>query len=83
MLIFLTPDGDDPSDTKNWDVLSYSTIADILLSLKDKLELQPDVKLMIENYLKVIRRDIVEDQELIQICTKIYAKHKKSAGSDL
>jgi len=78
MLIFLTPDGDDPSDTKNWDVLSYSTIADILLSLKDKLELQPDVKLMIENYLEVIRRDIVEDQELIQICTKIYAKHKKA-----
>lgn len=78
MLIFLTPDGDDPSDVKNWDVLTYSSIAEILGQQKDELELQSDVELMIRNYLDVIRRDIVEDQKLIEVCNKIYARHKKA-----
>ena len=78
MLILLTPDGDDPSDVKNWDVLTYSSIAKILGKQKDELELQPDVELMIRNYLDVIRRDIVADQKLIEVCNKIYARHKKA-----
>ena len=40
--------------------------------------LQPDVELMIRNYVDIVRRDIVEDQELIGICNKIYNKHKKA-----
>ena len=39
-------------------------------------ELQQDVSLMIRNYIEVVRRDIVEDQQLIDICNKIYNKHK-------
>lgn len=78
MFIFLTPDGDDPSDVENWDVLSYAAIADILSGKADELELQPDVELIIRNYLDVIRRDIVEDQKLIEVCNKIYARHKKA-----
>lgn len=78
MFIFLTPDGDDPSDVKNWDVLSYAAIADILADMLSELELQPDVGLIIRNYLDVIRRDIVEDQKLIEVCNKIYVKHKKA-----
>ena len=78
MLIFLTPDGDDPSDVKNWDVLTYSSIAEVLGQQKDELELQSDVELMIRNYLDMIRRDIVEDQKLIEVCNKIYARHKKA-----
>ena len=78
MFIFLTPDGDDPSDVENWDVLSYATIADILSRKVNELELQPDIELIIRNYLDVIRRDIVEDQKLIEVCNKIYARHKKA-----
>lgn len=78
MFIFLTPDGDDPSDVENWDVLSYATIADILSGKANELELQPDIELIIRNYLDVIRRDIVEDQKLIEVCNKIYARHKKA-----
>ena len=78
MFIFLTPGGDDPSDVENWDVLSYAAIADLLGKKINELELQPDIELMIRNYLDVIRRDIVEDQKLIEVCNKIYAKHKKA-----
>lgn len=76
--IFLTPTGDIPSDEENWDVLTYTDVTDVLDILLKHVELQPDVELMICNYLEIVRRDIVEDRELTQICNKIYSKHKKA-----
>lgn len=78
MLIFLTPDGDDPSDVENWDVLDYTAIAEILEKQMNQQDLLPDVELMARNYLDVIRRDIVDDQKLIEVCNKIYTEHRKA-----
>lgn len=76
--VFLTPDGEDPSDVENWDVLTYNDVVEVLEKIYSRTELQPDVSMMIRNYIEVVRRDIVEDQELIDICNKIYNKHKKA-----
>lgn len=78
MLVFLTPDGEKPSDVENWDVLTYSDVIDVLESATSQIKVLPDVDLMIKNYIDVVRRDIVEDQQLIAICNKIYNKHKKA-----
>lgn len=78
MLVFLTPDGEEPSDVENWDVLTYSDVIDVLESATLQLKILSDVDLMIKNYIDVVRRDIVEDQQLIDICNKIYNKHKKA-----
>lgn len=78
MLVFLTPDGEKPSDVENWDVLTYSDVIDVLESATTQIKVLPDVDLMIKNYIDVVRRDIVEDQQLIDICNKIYNKHKKA-----
>lgn len=78
MLVFLTPDGEKPSDVENWDVLTYSDIIDVLEFAALQIKILPDVDLMIKNYIDVVRRDIVEDQQLIDICNKIYNKHKKA-----
>lgn len=78
MLVFLTPDGEEPSDVENWDVLTYSDVIDVLESAALQIKVLPDVDLMIKNYIDVVRRDIVEDQQLIDICNKIYNKHKKA-----
>lgn len=78
MLVFLTPDGEKPSDVENWDVLTYSDVIDVLESAVLQIKVLPDVDLMIKNYIDVVRRDIVEDQQLIDICNKIYNKHKKA-----
>lgn len=78
MLVFLTPDGEKPSDVENWDVLTYSDVIDVLESAALQIKILPDVDLMIKNYIDVVRRDIVEDQQLIDICNKIYNKHKKA-----
>ena len=72
MLVFLTPDGEEPSDVENWDVLTYSDVIDVLESAALQIKVLPDVDLMIKNYIDVVRRDIVEDQQLIDICNKIY-----------
>lgn len=76
--VFLTPDGEDPSDVENWDILTYSDIVEVLERVYERMDLQSDVALMIRNYIEIVRRDIVEDQQLIDICNKIYNKHKKA-----
>lgn len=76
--VFLTPDGEDPSDVENWNVLTYNDIVEVLESKYNQMELQPDVSLMIKNYIDVVRRDIVQDQKLIDICNKIYNKHRRA-----
>lgn len=62
----------------NGDVLTYSDVVDILEKVNVQVKVQPDVELMIKNYIDIIRRDIVDDQQLIEICNKIYNKHKKA-----
>lgn len=78
LYVFLTQDGENPSDVENWDVLTYTDVVELLEHLYEQTELQQDVSLMVRNYLEVVRRDIVEDQQLIDICNKIYNKHKKA-----
>ena len=77
ILIYLTPDGEEPSDDV-WSVLTYESIVENLEIIRKNATLSTDVALMIDNYIEVIRRDIMEDKELIEICNKIYNKHKKA-----
>lgn len=78
LYVFLTPDGDTPSDNENWLILTYDDIAEALEYLCDTVNIAEDVKSMIKNYISVIRRDIVEDKNLVEICNKIYSKHKQA-----
>lgn len=76
--VFLTPDGELPSDEENWAVLTYADIVEALEKIHEKAEISPDIELLVNNYIATIRRDIVDDQQLADICNKIYAKHKKA-----
>lgn len=76
--IYLTPEGGEPKDVENWDILSYKDIVEVLEDIMNRIKLQPDVSVMVNNYIKVIRRNILEDQQLIEICNKIYNKHKRA-----
>ena len=76
--LYLTPDGEESSDPQNWNVLTYQDLVDELEQITENIELLPDAELMIKNYIDIIRRDIVEDQKLIDICNKIYEKHKRA-----
>ena len=78
MYIFLSPEGIEASDPDYWCSMSYQEVLSIIENARKKVKLLPDVELLINNYVEAIRRDIVGDERLVQICAEIYAKHKKA-----
>ena len=78
VFVYLSPDGGDPSDPVHWCAMSYRDILDIIEAAKAKTVLLPAVELLIDNYIETIRRDVVGDDRLEQICTAIYSKHRRA-----
>lgn len=76
-LVFLTPEGDEAS-VKGWISFSYEELMEILeQSIKD-IDLKSGVRLIIEDYLDTVRRNIMKakDEELSRLCEEIYNKHR-------
>lgn len=78
MFIFLSPEGIEASDAQHWCSMSYEDVLKIIDNGRKKVKLLPDVELLIHNYVEAVRRDVVGDERLVQICGEIYAKHKKA-----
>lgn len=78
MYVYLSPEGIEASDPDYWCSMSYQDVLGIIENARMKVKLLPDVELLINNYVEAIRRDIVGDERLVQICAEIYAKHKKA-----
>ena len=78
LYVFLTPDGHDASDTENWIPFSYEEIIESLDIAINGISFNPDVELLIRNYIETIRRNIMKekDEELVRICNEIYNKHR-------
>lgn len=74
--IYLSPEGTEPSDADNWSSMSYQEVLQIVEGAISSTRPIEQAQYLIENYLELIRRDIVEDTELTELCNKIYAKHK-------
>lgn len=78
MYIYLSPEGTEASDSEYWCSMSYTDVLRILESARKKVKLLPDAELLIDNYIEIIRRNIVGDERLAKICAEIYAKHQKA-----
>lgn len=78
MYIYLSPDGREASDTEHWCAMSYTDVLGIVEKACNNVSLQLEVKVFIDNYLETVRRSIVGDERLVQICAEIYAKHKRA-----
>lgn len=80
IFIFLTANNDTPSDADNWIPMDYGFIFETLqkvIGIKGDA-ISPNVKIFIEQYLYMLRRYIVGDNELEKICKDIYYKHQKA-----
>jgi hypothetical protein len=75
--IFLTPDGDIPTD-ENYISLDYTTVCLIIERLTEKREstLGADVRTLMTHYTQMLRRHIVSESEIAELCRRIYKKHK-------
>jgi hypothetical protein len=79
MYIFLTREGIDPSDIDHWNVADYKMIVDsIEETIKSGASMSINTKMILTDYTQMIRRNLIMDKELQDICFKIYNKHRKA-----
>ncbi len=78
LYVYLTPDGKEASKPENWTSFSYKNIIDLLETAIIGKELRDEVKLVLKNYIDIVRKNIMQqkDSELENICRDIYSKHR-------
>jgi hypothetical protein len=76
LFVFLTPDGRDP-DHPDYVPFSYGELAGLIESLANDGDSAygPDVSLILNHYVEMIRRNIVNDEVLRALALKIYERH--------
>ena len=80
LLIYLTVDGETPSDKDNYMPLSYRDIIPLIEHLIDSKQdkMGTEIVTFISHYRDMLRRYIMQDSEVQDICRKIYRRHKKA-----
>lgn len=79
IFVYLTPVGE-ASTNENWVIFDYQKVLDILTNLIEfkKTAISEEIIKFIQNYSTVIRRYIVSNSEIEQICRDIYKKHQQA-----
>ncbi len=76
--VYLTPEGSESSLPELWISMSYQEVIKIIEKAMKDTKILPESEMLINNYIESVRRNIVGDEKLRQICNEIYAKHKKA-----
>ncbi len=79
LFAYLSATGEEPSD----DVYAKVDYSEIVTLVEDTLkrrsdQLSPEVRSFLGHYVAMIRRHIVEDSEIQELCRVIYKKHRKA-----
>lgn len=75
--VYLTPEGTEAEDD-SWVNLGYDAVLEILNNILETKTLAGKTAMLIKDYIGTIRRSIVKDEKLVQICNEIYYKHKQA-----
>jgi hypothetical protein len=80
LFVYLTPEGLTPSDQNNWIIFDYGTIHSILKKLLElrRTSLNDSVYDFLSQYATILRRYIMGNSEIEEICKKIYQKHRQA-----
>ncbi|MGA7556242.1 MAG: PD-(D/E)XK nuclease family protein [Candidatus Acidiferrales bacterium] len=75
--MYLSPDGEKPSHANFYSV-GYARIASIIEGLSESsgVGLAADVRATMLHYAQMLRRRIVSESEIAELCRRIYRKHK-------
>jgi hypothetical protein len=79
--VFLTPTGMPPqgkSDQQDWLPYSYSEIANQVDSFVESsaCQIDPEVSILMQHYSSLIRRHLMEESDIAQLCRQIYYRHQ-------
>lgn len=81
LYIYLTPDGDEPTD-QQWEIMLYSDILEYVKKAYDETHGQTSdselsaAKFAVQQYIEFLKRNVVMDPQLIEDCQSIYRKHR-------
>ncbi|WDL97893.1 PDDEXK-like family protein [Alicyclobacillus sp. ALC3] len=77
IFIYLTVDGEEPS-TDGYLTLDHTSVVAMLerFLLSRQMQMQDDVASFIRQYIETVRRFIVQDSEVQELCHRIYQNHK-------
>lgn len=80
LLVYLTIEGEHPSEQSDYVPMSYSEIVSLVEQVLDRKrdKINPDVVVFMKHYSEMLRRYIVEDSEVQTICKKIYQQHREA-----
>ena len=77
VFLFLTIDGYLPEDKDNWCAVDYSQVVSALEYALNRVEnIKPEVEFIIKDYVTMVRRRILMDDEVQALCYKIYKSNK-------
>jgi len=79
VFVFLTAEGADPSE-EAYISCSYAEIADLVDSVREARAstLGPDVRTLMTHYTTMLRRHIVSESEIAELCRRLYREHKQA-----
>ncbi len=79
LFLYLTPEGGEPSDPE-YISIDYGLISELVEKLIETRAstLRPDVRTLISHYSQMLRRHIVSESEIANLCRKIYRKHQRA-----
>lgn len=79
MFVFLTREGDEPSDD-DWTTYSYARLKSVLERVRKTNEgaIGEDVDTFLDHYLHLIESRLMEDQVIDDLCRKIYKNHRRA-----
>jgi hypothetical protein len=79
IFVFLTPEGDIPSD-EAYVPFSYGEIAELVDEIREAhaSTLGAGVRTLMTHYTTMLRRHIVSDSEIAELCRKLYREHQQA-----
>lgn len=77
--IYLTVEGESPTDGR-YVAIGYNDVCAIIESILQLRgsAIDPDVRVLIEHYVEMLRRHFLSESAVAELCQKLYARHKEA-----
>lgn len=79
LALYLTPEGDEPSSNA-YHAVSYELVCEVIEQIAQKHNdtQNSEIILALEHYAQMLRRHILTDSDVAQLCRSIYHKHRQA-----
>jgi hypothetical protein len=82
LYVFLTVEGEEASEEakENWVPYSYGDLHRVLLRVRkaNETSIGDDVLAFLDHYLRLIRGRLMDDEQIIHLCQRIYKNHRQA-----